>query len=43
MRLLELVVELMKRFWTGLSRQKVEKLSKVEKPQRLEGKVINYQ
>ena len=34
MRLLGVVVELMKRSWTRLSRQKVEESSKVEKPQR---------
>ena len=36
MRLLGVVVELMKRSWTRLSRQKVEESSKVEKPQKLE-------
>ena len=35
MRLFEMVVELMKQLWTRLSRQKVKKLSKVEKPQSL--------
>ena len=36
MRLLGVVVELMKRLWTRLSRQKIEELSKVKKPQRPE-------
>ena len=36
MRLLGMVVELMKRSWTRLSRQKGEESSKVEKPQRPE-------
>ena len=34
MRLLRVVVELMKRLWTRLSRQKVKELSKVKKLQR---------
>ena len=36
MRLLGVLVELMKRSWTCLSHQKVEGLSKVEKPQKPE-------
>ena len=44
-KLLEVVVELIKRSWTYLNHQKVKKLSKVENPQRLKkfAKVIGLE